>query len=126
MGMLLQKLGFFKGEGFKMRIINFRHYGLNIQVSKEELSKMGCINTDKGVALIDGEEISWSKFVDKHGMAIETRSDSLGHISFTVDRIDDSQYYYVSPSGHKIQFHRLPDGMVIEYVEEPQIIEGEE
>jgi catechol 2,3-dioxygenase-like lactoylglutathione lyase family enzyme len=88
------------------------------EASCEYYHSLGFATVSYGSDSINGRGIFWRKLSD----GIVTIELIFGeqvehHIAFTVDQIDESKYYCIAPSGHRVQFDRDPSGNLIEFVE---------
>lgn len=99
-----------------------RHIGVVsklIDAATEYYEKLGFAVVEAGRDNINGREVIWRKLSDGLDTIELLNGDGFeDHLSFTVDEVDTSKYYYIAPSGHRIQYGRDPSGKLIEYVEE--------
>lgn len=101
-----------------------KHYEATIKYYED----LGFAMVKSGRDVIDGRECIWRKMTDGI-LTIELLfgdRQNEPHIALTVDAIDESKYYYRTPSGHRVQFDRDPSGNLVEFVERRAKIENTE
>jgi catechol-2,3-dioxygenase len=107
-----------------MKVINFRHIGIPAQNLEETISYytsvLGFSITESGMDVINGRTINWVKMKNAQGVCIEFQDGFSLHFAFTVDEINKDHYYFVAPSGCKVQFVNDPNGYGLEFVQEPK------
>lgn len=105
-----------------MKVLNFRHVGIPVEdlaQGIEQFRPLGFELWEKGHDVINGAHVEWAKLINTDGATIELIVGSSNHLSFTVDAVCPDHYYFMAPSGHKIQYG-FSAGVLIEYVEEPE------
>lgn len=104
-----------------MKSRGIRHIGICskfYEASCEYYEALGFEVISHGSEKINGRGIFWRKLSDGHTtIELIFGEEVEHHIAFTVDCIDESKYYCIAPSGHRIQFDRDPSGNLIEFVE---------
>lgn len=108
-----------------MKILGFRHSGIPVEgyasmkiMENFLIKRCGFVEAERGLDVINGARMDWVKVVSSEGDLIEIITGGSFHIAFTVNHVDPNHYYYVTPSGHKIQYGWI-ENLLIEYVEEP-------
>ena len=112
-----------------MKILRMRHVAIEVDrpfwdATIGWYAHLGFAIESKGSDIIDGRPLSWVKLGDGFN-TIELVLGREGHIALEVDRIDEDQYYNISPDGYRIQFIRDPCGNLIELVERKEEVNAE-
>jgi hypothetical protein len=112
-----------------MKLLSIRHVGITEspypEYKKDDLVEAGFSIHSTGTDIINGYELRWSKLQLQTGpllelVDVEYDVDSPRiHVAVTVDRVRRNRYYYIAPSGHKVQYDTI-GGITFEFVEEPK------
>jgi catechol 2,3-dioxygenase-like lactoylglutathione lyase family enzyme len=101
-----------------------RHIGIRVKaVDKEHIEfyeKFGFSRWSANGVRINGRHVTWCKMIHADGTVLELIDGGLTHLAIEVEEVDRNAYYYVTPTGHKVQYIVDPSGNPIELVEEPK------
>ena len=107
-----------------MKVLGVRHFGIpaqDLENSVEFYRGLGFEVKTSGADIINGQSIDWIKMENKDGDCIELLKGGFAgpHLAVEVEAVDRGAYYFMTPSGHKVQFGFDPAGFLVEYVETP-------